>query len=283
MQKNKIMNSKANFQKLFSRSKALIGMIHLQALPGTPKANYSVNEIIDLALQEASILSENGFHGLMIENMHDVPYCKKHNAPEIIATMAIIARAIKQNTKLPLGIQILAAANEGAIAAAHAAQADFVRAEGFVYGHIADEGYIDSCAGSLLRYRKQIGAEHIAVYTDIKKKHSAHTLTADVDIVETAKAAEFFLSDGLIVTGQATGSPVLLSELTAVQENVTSPVFIGSGIDHNNLAEYFSFADGFIVGSSLKQDGYWANALDVSAVKKLAEVFHEIENHHEFT
>lgn len=47
----------------------------------------------------------------------------------------------------------------------------FVRAEGFVFGHVADEGFMESCAGELLRYRRIINAEDILVFTDIKKKH----------------------------------------------------------------------------------------------------------------
>lgn len=34
---------------------------------------------------------------------------------------------------------------------------------------------------------------------------SSHALTSDVSIEETARAAEFFLSDGVIITGAATG------------------------------------------------------------------------------
>lgn len=48
---------------------------------------------------------------------------------------------------------------------------DFIRAEGFVFSHVADEGILNACAGDLLRYRKQIGAERVQIYTDIKKKH----------------------------------------------------------------------------------------------------------------
>lgn len=48
---------------------------------------------------------------------------------------------------------------------------DFIRAEGFVFSHVADEGLLNACAGDLLRYRKQIGAEHVQIFTDIKKKH----------------------------------------------------------------------------------------------------------------
>lgn len=48
---------------------------------------------------------------------------------------------------------------------------DFIRAEGFVFAHVADEGLLNAGAGDLLRYRKQIGAEHVQIFTDIKKKH----------------------------------------------------------------------------------------------------------------
>ena len=52
-----------------------------------------------------------------------------------------------------------------------AADAQFIRAEGFVFSHVADEGWIDACAGELLRYRRNIGADKILVFTDVKKKH----------------------------------------------------------------------------------------------------------------
>lgn len=47
----------------------------------------------------------------------------------------------------------------------------FIRAEGFVFGHVADEGFISSDAGELLRYRRSISADNVLVFTDIKKKH----------------------------------------------------------------------------------------------------------------
>lgn len=59
---------------------------------------------------------------------------------------------------------------------------DFIPAEGFVFSHVADEGVMNSCAGELLRYRKQIGAENIQIYTDVKKKHSSHAITADISL-----------------------------------------------------------------------------------------------------
>ena len=71
---------------------------------------------------------------------------------------------------------------------------DFIRLESFVFGHIGDEGFTQSNAAETLRYRRQIGADNVKILTDIKKKHSSHAITADVNIVDTAIAADFFLS-----------------------------------------------------------------------------------------
>ena len=48
---------------------------------------------------------------------------------------------------------------------------NFIRAEGFVFSHVGDEGLINSCAAELIRYRKHIGANNVLIFTDIKKKH----------------------------------------------------------------------------------------------------------------
>ena len=257
------------FQKIFGNKKAVIGMIHLQALPGTPKYAGNINQIVQKALDEALIYRQAGIDALMIENMHDVPYTKNDVGHEISSLAALIAYLIKQETGLPLGIQILAGANKAALAAALSAGADFIRAEGFVFGHLADEGYIDSQAAELLRYRKQIGAEHIAIFTDIKKKHSSHALTADLDITEMAHAAEFFLSDGLIVTGMHTGDTADLNELKKVKKATNLPVLVGSGVNLDNVTDYMAVADALIIGSYFKKDGYWANDVDGDKVRAL--------------
>ena len=258
------------FSRLFgSRPKTIIGMIHVRALPGTPRHAGGIAPIVDHALAEAETYRACGIHALMVENMHDIPYVQ-HPGPEIATAMAVVAREVKRaHPQIPLGLQILAGANNDALSAALAAGADFIRAEAFVFGHVADEGYMDSCAGTLLRHRKAIGAEHIAIFTDIKKKHSAHALTADVDIVQTAHAAEYFLSDGLILTGAATGEAASAEELRAVYAATKLPVLVGSGITADNLKTYLPLADAFIVGSHFKQDGHWANPLDPARIRRL--------------
>lgn len=262
-------------ENIFGTQKALIGMIHLEALPGTPLRKYSVSEVIKKAVHEAKLLESHGFHGILIENMHDRPYVKSPSAPEITAVMAVAAAKIKDVVNIPMGIQILAGANEEALAAAAASGASFVRVEGFVFAHIADEGLIDGCAGQLLRYRKQIGSDEICIFADIKKKHSSHAITEDVDIAETAHAAEFFLADGVILTGSSTGKAADLDELKKVSQAVKIPKLIGSGITSNNIESFFRFADAFIVGSSIKQGGVWSNELDSQRMKELVNAFNQ--------
>lgn len=250
-------------------NKTIIGMVHVAALPGTPRNSKNVTEIVLEALRDALLLAEGGVDAIMIENMHDRPYLNRVAGPEIVSAMTAVAVELRRQIDLPLGIQILAGANKAALAVALAAGFDFIRAEGFVFAHLADEGWMESDAGELLRFRKQIGAEHIKIFTDIKKKHSSHAVSADVSIAETAKAAEFFLADGVIVTGAATGEKTSIDEVKAVKQVVKIPVIIGSGVDARNIHEYIDFADAFIVGSSLKTDGNWENPVDLKRVQEL--------------
>lgn len=264
------------WKKLFKPPKAIIGMIHVQALPGTPRYQGSVKKIIAQVKREAALYQDAGVHGIILENMHDVPYVNREVGPEITAVMTTAALAAKAATSLPVGIQILAGANQEALAVALAAELDFIRAEGFVFAHIADEGFMDGCAAQLMRYRKAIGAEHIHVFTDIKKKHSSHAITGDVKIDATAEAAQFFLSDGLIITGPSTGNPVSIYDLQSARSGSTLPVIIGSGITEQNIHQYWKHADGFIVGSHFKEEGNWQNPVASRRVKSFMETLRSL-------
>jgi membrane complex biogenesis BtpA family protein len=251
----------------FTAPKPVIAMIHLGALPGTPANGLSLAEIEEQALREAKIFRDAGVHGLMLENMHDTPYLRGQVGPEIVAAMAIIARAVKQASRLPCGVQVLAGANLEAMAVAHAAGLDFIRAEGFAFAHVADEGIIQSSAAELLRYRRTIGADSVQVWADVKKKHSSHAITADVDIGETAHAVEFMRGDAVIVTGAVTGDAPQRADMLAVKKKTHLPVYLGSGVTAANVKQ-FAAADGFIVGSEFKQGDHWSRAVDPKRVER---------------
>ncbi len=158
---------------------------------------------------------------------------------------------------------------------AHACGAEFVRVEGFVFAHVADEGLIESDAGELLRYRRAIGAERVRVFADIKKKHSSHAITADVDAGRDREGGRVLprrrrdrdrhrdrrarrarRGRGRRRRGATAGAGGLGARRPA------------------NLARYAA-ADGFIVGSSVKQGGVWSNALDRDRVRAVARAFVE--------
>ncbi|XP_023334660.1 uncharacterized protein F13E9.13, mitochondrial [Eurytemora carolleeae] len=259
--------------KLFEKSCCnIIGMIHVPALPGTPSSFYNMSEIMEKIEYEANVYRNHGVNGIILENMHDTPYSRGQDlGPEITACMSVLGSKVRSilPRKVPVGIQILAGANQAALAAALSADLQFVRVEGFVFSHVADEGWIDSCAGELLRFRRKIGAGSISIFSDIKKKHCSHSVTSDVDIIDTAKAADFFRSDGVIITGTSTGSPASPLELELVSRAVpTLPVFIGSGVSASNLPE-FSSATGLIIGTYFKKDGDWRNDLDEGRIEEV--------------
>lgn len=258
---------------------ALIGMVHVDALPGTPRHRLPLREIVANAVREARVLVEAGFDALIVENMHDTPYVCAPGVgggltgaggmgggsmgPEITAAMTRVAVAVREAAPaMPCGVQILSGAHREALGVAMTAEMDFIRCENFVYAHVADEGIMaTAAAGDLLRYRRMIGAERVRVLADIKKKHAAHAITGDVSLIDAAQTAEFFGADGVIVTGSATGKPTDPQDVAEAKAAVKIPVVVGSGATAQSVRTLLKHADAIIVGSSIKDGGVWSNPL----------------------
>lgn len=255
------------------RDKALIAMIHVQALPGSPRAELGVDEIVRTAADEARVLADCGFDAVIVENMHDRPYVHGAHGPETVACMTRVALAVREAAPdLPLGVQVLSGGNREALAIALASGASFIRCENFVFAHVADEGLLPLAeAGPLLRYRRAIGAEQVRIFADLKKKHASHAITADVSIGEAAAAAEFFGADGVIVTGPATGKAASEGDVAAVRAATALPVLVGSGVTPANVASMLGHADAVIVGSHLKRDGLWSSTLDPARCREIVK------------
>jgi predicted TIM-barrel enzyme len=113
----------------------------------------------------------------------------------------------------------------------------------------------------------------ISVFADVKKKHCSHALTGDLDIVDEIKQAEFFLVDGIIITGARTTEPPNPAELRRAKKKSTVPVLISSGMTSKNIKTHFPLADGFIVGSTFREDGRFLGALDSRRLETFMKVF----------
>ena len=169
-------------QAIFSRKKAVIGVIHCDPFPGAPKYNgKSINDIIERALRDADNYISGGVHGLIIENHGDIPFSKPEDiGPETSALMAVITDRIRTRFDVPLGINVLANAAIPALATALSGGADFVRVNQWANAYIANEGFIEGAAAKALRYRSLLRAEHIRVFADSHVKHGSHAIVADV-------------------------------------------------------------------------------------------------------
>ena len=257
----------------------LVGMVHLLPLPGSPGWKGQMQAILDRAEQDATTLIQGGCDALLVENMGDVPYMRRTVHPETVAAMTL-ATAHVRSLGVPTGVQVLAGANRQALGAAVASGAAFIRVEGFAYAHVADEGWMDACAGDLLRARAQLqpnDPDPIQIWADVQKKHASHAVTQDLSLSELAQGHVFCGADALVVTGVATGRPVNPNDLKSVHQ-AGVPVIVGSGVNHDNCADLAKGADALIVGSWLKQSGVWQNPVDPSRVKVLRDAIDSTES-----
>ncbi len=251
-------------QTLFGRRKAVIGVIHLPALPGSPGyEGAEMEDLIETALGEARRYRDGGVDGLIVENHGDIPFAKPDRlGPETAACMAVITRAVRLESGLPIGVNVLANGALQALAVAKAAGASFIRVNQWANAYIANEGFIEGPAGAATRYRAWLQARSVKIFADVHVKHGAHAIVADREIGEMARDAEFFDADAAIATGQRTGDAASLDELRTICAGTSLPVLVGSGVTPENVGDILAYADAVIVASYLKRDGVWWNPVD---------------------
>src|SRR6266403_5163947 len=112
---------------LSSRHKTLFGVVHLRALPGSPHWPGALEAVIKLAVVDARAYERGGAQALFIENFGDVPFTKGNVGPETVAAIATAGRAIRQQTKLPIGFNVLRNDASAALALCAACQGSFIR------------------------------------------------------------------------------------------------------------------------------------------------------------
>jgi membrane complex biogenesis BtpA family protein len=251
-------------EAIFGRRKVVIGMIHSRALPGSPPyEGEAMEQIVGFAVAEAERLKRGGVDGVIVENHGDVPFARPDQlGPETAACMAVMTEAVRRASGLPVGVNVLANGAHQSIAVAKAAGAAFVRVNQWANAYVANEGLMDGLAGSAARYQAFLHARNVRVFADVHVKHGAHAITADRTVPELARDVEFFGADAAIATGQRTGDSAQRAEIEAIAQGCSLPVVVGSGVTPSNVGEIFQIADGVIVGSWLKHDAVWWNAVD---------------------
>lgn len=256
--------------KMMEKNRALIGMVHCLPLPGTMNYAGSMNAIIEKAVSDAKTLEKSGFDAILTEPTLDLPSGMIRGQLQL-AAMSIICEAVSQAVNLPTGVSYFTPDCMDMFSIAKACGADFVRVTTFVDTVIFPPGISYPSASRVWEVRRQEGMRDIAVLADIQVKHGT-MMYPNTRLEESAYFAEQQGADAVIVTGSATGQETPTDTIQRVKRIVKIPVIVGSGVSADNIQSQMPFADGFIIGSSIKINGKLESPVDEDLASALASL-----------
>jgi len=243
------------------KNKIVIGALHFKPLIGYPGFT-DIEDVLKTAEKDLKALESGGADGIILENNYDTPH-KVFVEPETIACITYLANALQKKTKLPIGLSVLWNDYKTALSVSKIIGAKFIRIPVFVDDVITDYGEITHAAHDAINYRKKINAQNIAIFADVQVKHSQmkdKNKTLDTSIKEAIKNQ----ADAIIITGKWTGDSPQIKELEVSKKFIKQiPILIGSGTTPQNIKELSNFANGFIVGTSLKYGSTKKNEINL--------------------
>jgi hypothetical protein len=254
-----------------NRRKVLIGVVHLLPLPGSPRWRGNLTANIKSAVADARAYEQGDAHAIFIENFGDVPFTKSSVGPETIAAMSAIGCAVRDAVKIPIGFNVLRNDARAALALCASCGGSFIRVNVLSSAMVTDQGIIEGDAFSTLRYRQTVspGAQ---IFADVHVKHAVPLGNSSLED-SAHDTLDRGLADALIISGVGTGQAADPEDVRRVRAACPSArILLGSGVTCENAHQFLSFADGFIVGSSLKKGGKLANPVDTKRVAALARV-----------
>lgn len=253
-------------------SQPIIGMVHLDPLPGAPRFDGDRTAIRRRTVADAKALAAGGVDGVMVENFGDTPFHPEDVPAHVVAEMTSLVGAITDTVDVPVGVNVLRNDAEAALSIAAATEASFIRINVHTGARVTDQGVIEGRAHETLRLRERLDAD-VRILADVAVKHS-EPLGAENVQHETRDAVERGLADAVVVSGTGTGRAVShdrLDTVASVAHACDVPVYVGSGVTHDRAEELLSVADGAIVGSALKTDGDVHEPVDRSRVAALVD------------
>ncbi len=240
----------------------LVGMIHLLPLPGSPGFGGSFEHVLEVAVEDASVLADAGFPALMVENFGDAPFYGSSVPRETVAAMSVAVSTVKRQSGLAVGVNVLRNDAVAALAVAAAVGAGSVRVNvlsGMMY---TDQGPIVGKAAEVQRLKMRLCPD-VEIWADVMVKHA--TAPPGTDPVRMAlDTLERGGANALIVSGSGTGSEPDLGLTRSIRTAIgtNARLVIGSGATPENLGPLCEVADTVIVGSALKHGGVASNRVD---------------------
>ena len=252
---------------MFGTHKPIIAMCHLEALPGDPgyDPKKGMEWIVERARYDLQALQDGGVDAIMFSNERSIPYLTKVD-PITTVCMARVITEIAQDITVPFGVNVLWD-GEASIDLAVATGAKFVR-EIFTGVYASDFGLWNTNCGRVVRHQHAVHGENIRLLYNILPESSRYL--ADRDIVSIAQSTVFNHNpDVLCVSGLTAGVESDAQTLKLVKEAVPStPVFANTGVKLSNIELQLGIADGAVIGTTFKRDGYIWNEVDVNRVRE---------------
>jgi len=257
-------------------AKAIIGMVHLLPLPGSPRWGGSMVDVVRAAAADARALEQGGVDAIMIENYGDAPFFPERVPAETVASMSVVVARIADEVSLPLGVNVLRNDAASALAICAATTASLIRVNVHTGAMLTDQGWINGQAHGTLRLRAQLGLA-VAILADVLVKHA----TAPVGLSIESAARDTWqrgFADALIVSGTGTALPTSPEDVERTSRALPeAPVLIGSGVTERNAAALLRHADGAIIGSAFKHDGHTEAPVSVDRVRSIMNVVSSID------
>ncbi len=268
----------AIMESIFGVVKPLIGVVHLLALPGSSSfdRDAGMRPILAAAARDTETLITAGVDGVIFCNGGDRPY-RVDVGTEQATGMAAVIGELRTMLTLPFGIDMLWDPM-ASLAVAKAVEARFVR-EVFVGVFESDMGQLRPDPGGAFSYRHMIGADDIAVFTNLTPEFASPLGTRTV--ADRAQGARFFGCTAVMISGPRAGEPFRSSDLDDARAAVPDiPVIANTGIRHDTAERILETADGIVVGTALKIAGQTANRIDPERARQMVELTANARAHH---
>ncbi|HUG13772.1 MAG TPA: BtpA/SgcQ family protein [Thermomicrobiales bacterium] len=253
--------------QLFGRARPVIAMMHLLPLPGRPLYVNAggMAAIVDALRRDLAILQDGGVDGLLFCNEGDRPYPLTTDRGPIAAMAAAIGE-LRPDIRVPYGVDLLWDPL-AALAVAQATRASFVR-EVFTGVYDSDMGLWQPDAAAALDYRRMLGADDIRLFFNIEPEFARPVSPRPVGALARSVVVSS-LADALLISGPMAGAAADLSHIEEAKAAVPgTPVLANTGVRIETVAQTLSVADGVIVGTGLKHDGYTWNPVDPERVRR---------------
>ncbi|GAB2571207.1 membrane complex biogenesis BtpA family protein [Gracilibacillus alcaliphilus] len=241
-----------------------LSMVQPDPLPGSYRhTNKKIDEIIDYSLKETEMVLENGFDGIVLQNMNDMPI-KQFSSPEAIAYMTRIGDAIKR--EFPdqiLGI-LMNWDGVAGLSVADAIGADFVRVEHLFTGvEVTSAGLLQAQCVEINELRKKIKSD-IPIFADVYEVHGVPLGKKPIQDAAWESVHEAF-ADGLFIAGKNPAESLELVQKARTKVKDT-PIFLGGGATGENVFELLQHYDGVCVATWIK-NGDMKNPIDPERAK----------------